>query len=51
VSIFQVAGTDATTEDIIAVEERWKKKLQSNLPQTANASHRQFFASADYQQN
>jgi hypothetical protein len=29
VSILQVAGTDATTDDIIAMEERWKKKLQS----------------------
>jgi hypothetical protein len=29
VSILQVAGTDATTDDIVALEERWKKKLQS----------------------
>jgi hypothetical protein len=29
VSILQVAGTEATTAEIIAIEERWKKKLQS----------------------
>lgn len=29
VAILQVAGTDATNDDIIAMEERWKKKLQS----------------------
>jgi hypothetical protein len=29
VSILQVAGTDVTSADVIAIEERWKKKLQS----------------------
>ncbi|MGD0773049.1 MAG: GIY-YIG nuclease family protein [Candidatus Solibacter sp.] len=29
VAILQVAGTDATTDEIIGMEERWKKKLQS----------------------
>jgi hypothetical protein len=29
VSILQVVGTDATAADVIAIEERWKKKLQS----------------------
>ena len=29
VSILEVAGTSATTDDIIGMEERWKKKLQS----------------------
>jgi hypothetical protein len=29
VAILQVAGTDATADDIIGMEERWKKKLQS----------------------
>ncbi len=29
VSILQVAGTDATSDDILAMEEGWKKKLQS----------------------
>ncbi len=29
VSILQVAGTDATTEDIVKMEEQWKRKLQS----------------------
>ena len=29
VSILQVAGTDTTDGDIIAMEERWKRKLQS----------------------
>jgi hypothetical protein len=29
VSILQVAGTDATTDDIINMEEHWKRKLQS----------------------
>ncbi|MGO9259103.1 MAG: hypothetical protein ACLQU1_22705 [Bryobacteraceae bacterium] len=29
VSVLQVAGTDATTVEIIAMEELWKKKLQS----------------------
>jgi hypothetical protein len=29
VAILQVAGTDATTDEIISMEERWKKKLQS----------------------
>jgi hypothetical protein len=29
VSILQVAGTDATTDDILRMEERWMKKLQS----------------------
>lgn len=29
VSILEVAGTSATTDDIIAMEERWKRKLQS----------------------
>jgi len=27
--ILQVAGTDATTDEIKGMEERWKKKLQS----------------------
>jgi len=29
ISILQIAGTDATTDEIIGMEERWKKKLQS----------------------
>jgi GIY-YIG catalytic domain len=29
VAILQVAGTDANYDDIIAMEERWKRKLQS----------------------
>jgi hypothetical protein len=29
VSILQVVGTDVTSADVIAIEERWKKKLQS----------------------
>ena len=29
VSILQVAGTDATTDDILAMEQRWMTKLQS----------------------
>lgn len=29
VGILEVAGTSAATDDIIAMEERWKKNLQS----------------------
>jgi hypothetical protein len=29
ISILEVAGTSATNDDIISMEERWKKKLQS----------------------
>ena len=29
VAILQMAGTDATNDDIISMEERWKEKLQS----------------------
>jgi hypothetical protein len=29
VSILEVAGTSATADDVISMEERWKKKLQS----------------------
>ena len=29
VSILQVAGTEATTDDILAMEQRWMAKLQS----------------------
>lgn len=30
VSILEVAGTASTTEDILKMEQRWKRKLQSN---------------------
>lgn len=29
ISILQVAGTEATTDDILAMEQRWMAKLQS----------------------